>query len=325
MLLVEFTINAVVNYVSDEGHPLTHNYRPRVTGFDSPTLSIPTDHGGYCQMTYGSISFRPDLFESDWPPPVNGAIGIYYTDTTEEDKETVFAGVAHLQTFNRESVTYDLYRPDYDEQIAASTAYNATLNNVMNTILTTIPEITSVDTTYARASSPNVTHTTSSAQVAIELASNIAAFYSHLFYVGGSTAYLVDMKLDNGTSTLTEFEFFSMPEYQYKTPVSRAVCGTAARFSDYPYGEELSVDQYHTTAANINTALDDIIAIENAPRITFSVPMVAGCFPLPGQKITLPDTSNVADLSSYVRVRKMTFDFLEDRVTIEGEGAISAA
>ena len=107
--------------------------------------------------------------------------------------------------------------------------------------------------------------------------------------------------------------------------VARAVCGTNARFSDYPWGTELSVDSYHTTAANINTALDDIIAIENAPRITFSIPMTAGCFPLPGQKITIPDTSNVADLSSYVRVRKMTFDFLEDRVMIEGEGAISAA
>lgn len=329
MLLVEVTINAVVNYVSIDGHALTNNWRPRILSFDAPQISIPSNHGGYGQMTFGSITFSQELFSGDWPPPRTCAISIHYTDTTEAAKETIFTGTAELRSFNREAVTYSLMASDYDDTIADATAYNNTLNTILTTILTTIPEIVSVDTTYARASSPNVTHTVSGETLAIELASAIAQFYSHLFYVVGTTAYLVDMLLSNGSDwTLTEYDFFASPTYTYNTPVAVATCEVGAvlvkRFSAYPYGTELSVDGYHTTEANIITACDNILTIENSPRVSLDVPMIAGNFPKLGQKIIIPDTAHVADLASWIRVRSMTFDFLGDKITVEGEGAIAA-
>ncbi len=325
MLLVELTINSVVNYISIDGHGLTHNYKPRILGFDAPSLSIPSNHGGYAKMTFGSISFNPLLFSGDWPPPVSCPISIYHTDTTEAARELVFVGTCHLNSFDRESIKYSIYGSDYDETIADSTAYNDTLNDVLTAILTTIPEITSVNTTLARVPSPNVTYVTSGIQLAIDLASQIAEFYSHLIHIVGGTAYVIDMKLDNGTRTLTEYQLFSIPIYQYNAPVYRAIAGNYYIYSIYRYGVDLPVTAYHTTQSQIEAALTDILTIENSPRISISIPMIAGNFLAPGGKITFPDTSHVADLLSWIRARKFVYDFLNDIITIVGEGAIAAA
>lgn len=326
MLLVEITINAVVNYVSIDGIALTHNWRPRILSFDAPQIGIPSNHGGYAAMTFGSISFSQELFSGDWPPPRTCAISIYYTDTTEAVRELVFAGTAELTSFDRNQINYALMASSYDETIAAATAYNDTLNVVMTTILSTIAEINTVNTAYARAVSPNVAHTLADTMTAIEIASLIAEFYSHLFYVIGDTAYLVDMLLSNGADwTLTEFDFFAFPVYSYNTPVASILAGQVKRFSAYPYGSDMTVDSYHTTEANIITALDNILTIENSPRVTLDVPMIAGNFPRPGQKIIVPDTAHVSDLASWIRARRLTFDFLNTSITVEGEGEVAAA
>jgi hypothetical protein len=87
----------------------------------------------------------------------------------------------------------------------------------------------------------------------------------------------------------------------------------------------MDVEAFHSVKANIDAALDDIMDIENAPRVNLSVPMIAGNFPKLGQKITLPDTGNVEDLESWIRVRILQYDFVNTTISIEGEGAISAA
>ncbi len=382
MLLVELTINGTVHRVSAEGHALVYNWKPRIIGFTAPTLAIPSDHGGYAKMAFGSIQFNPLLFIADWPPPVSCAIGIYYTDTTEAARELVFQGTCHLTSFDRESISYSLNGSAYDEtwlikgvgplvtgQIykiteyiadddftnvgAASNAvgviftasgttpthwvhfsklaprWNDTLNNVITAILTRIPEITTVNTTYARASSPNVLWTLTSERLAINIASDIAQFYSHLIYVVGSTAYLVDMLLNNGTRTLTEYLFFAFPEYQYKTPLAMITCsygGTVYnKASAYPYGPTTTTDPYHETQANIEAALTNILAIENAPRVALDLPMIAGNFPKLGEKIIIPDTGCVVDLSSWIRARKLQYDFINQIINVEGEGAVTQA
>jgi hypothetical protein len=328
VILAEITINGVVNYISIDGHGLVHNWKPRIIGFDAPTISIPSNHGGYAKMTFGSISFNPDLFSADWPPPVSCAIDIYYTDTTEAARELLFSGTAHLSEFNKTTITYGLYGPSYDETIADATSYNDTLNDVLTAILTTIAEIITVDTTYARATSPNVTHAVSGETPAIDLASAIAEFYSHLIYVSGSTAYLIDMKLDNGIWTMGEYDFAAGASYKYNNPLSKVTSDYGGTTYDsvlaYAYGSPLSVTPYHTTKAGIEAALADILAIENSPRISLSVPLMAGNFPDLGEKIIIPDTQQVADLSSWIRARKIVFDFFNDKITIEGEGAIAA-
>jgi len=324
MLLIEITINAVLNRVSDETiNSLTNLWKGKVIDFQAPVMKIPQVYGGYCQMGVGKISFSPDLFDDDWPPPVSCAITGKYTSTTQEAAETIFTGTAHLAGFNRGSVTYDIFSPEYDETVAGATAYNDTLNNVLDTILTGIAEIASLDVSAARAVSPNVTHTVSGDQLSIVLASNIAAFYGHLFYIDGTTAYLVDMLLDNGSRTITEFEYFETP-YRYNAALSRARSGAYSRPGTHKYGNELSVSQYHDTEANVNTALDDIVTIWEKPRANLPIPFL-GSMPNPGEKISFTDTSLAQDTDIWIRARNITFDFKNEEVIIEGEGAVSAA
>jgi hypothetical protein len=331
MLLVEATINSTLHRVSFEGAALTNWWSNRVCGMDAPQRAITCDHGGYCKPVFGDIEFFPDLFESDWPPPESIDLSLYYADPDdadpEGDKELVFSGTGQREENGRVGIKYGLYRPEYDETIADATSYNDTLVNVITTILTGIAEISTVNTTKARASSPAVKFTVSGQQLAINLASDICEFFGHFFYIDGSTAYLVDMLLDNETRTLTEFDFFP-PKYEDHTKVAMVSAtsgGTVyTRSSSYSHGSKMTVTPYHDTQVNIEAALDDILTIENRSR--FSIPMpLAGDLPLPGEKISWPDTSLGQDSEAWIRARIFRFDFINEVVTIEGEGALTAA
>lgn len=324
MLLVEFTINGTLNRLSDVGHALTKYWDAKIVSMDPIQNQLSSFHGGYVRLGYGSISFMPDLFDDDWPPPINGVISVYYSATTEEAKSTLFTGVAHLAGIDRGQVKYELYGCNHTETIANATAYNDTLGTVLNSILTGISEISTLDTTYARVVSPNITYTTSGTILNIELASAIAAFYSHLFYVSGTTAYLIDMFLDGGSTTVTEFDYFPS-SYEYLQPISTFRCGSFARFSVYSYGSEKGIDQYHTTEANVNTALDDINTIWHRPRVRLRMPLVAASIVSPGTKISWEDTSLGQDTDMWIRARTIIYDFTNEEIIVEGEGGISAA
>ena len=332
MILIELGINATTNYLSLEGAQLTHFWEMKVVSFDPPQRSIQYDFGGYCTLRFGSISFAPDLFgPADWPPPATCDITVYWADRDAADPEatktTLFVGTAQRTTMNRERINYQMLGTEYDETVAGATAYNDDLDTVLDTILTGIAEISTLDTTYARVAQPNCTYTTVGAQLSINLASEIAAFYSHMFYISGSTAYLVDMKLAGGSSTITEFDFFPQVRYDNFNPVATASCtvvaGTFVRTSASAYGQEITVQGYHTTEANINTALDDIIIVLNKDRC--SIPMImASTLPAPGEKVSWSDTAMNVDSDCYVYARIFRYDYMNEIVTIEGEGVFSA-
>jgi len=322
MLLIEFTINGTLTRVSQEGIALTHYWDAKVIEFDPIQYKIAQYYGGYVELGYGSISFFPDLFNDDWPPPVNGLISIYYTATTEAAKELLFIGTAHLTGVDREAVTYRLAGPVYDETVASATAYNNDLETVLNGILTGIAEIDTLDVTYGRVAVPNVTHTTSGDKLAIDLASDIAAFYSHLFYIVGTTAYLVDMLLNTGETTYTEFDFFPS-QYDYLEPVAVARTGAFSQFSAYPYGRDMTVTQYHDTQANAEAALVNIMSVWHKPRARFRIPLL-GSIPTPGKKLSWTDTAQGQDTDMYIMARSIQYDFDNEEAIIDGEGAISA-
>ena len=186
MLLVELTINAVLNRISDEYvYSLTNPWEHKIISFSAPAYSIATDHGGYVQMGFGSIELIPDLFDSDWPPPISCVISVYYTATNEAAKETLFQGVAYLSQVDREAVIYELYGDSYTATIADATAYNGSLVSLFSTWCGAGILNLTLDSSAARGASPNVTHTTDGEQLAIDLASEIAAYYSHCFYIRG--------------------------------------------------------------------------------------------------------------------------------------------
>lgn len=323
MLLVEKTINAVLNRISNEEIALTNNWKHFIDSFDSPQRNLPNDFGGYCKMGFGSISYLPSLYADDWPPPTECDLSIYYTATTEAAKETLFTGFDYFESMDRGVIGCGLYGPKFTATVADETAYDDTLANVFATWCGGGLLNLTLDTTYARAPSPNVLHTTSGEQLCIDLASKIAAFYSHMFYISGTTLYLIDMLADAGSSTITEFDYLPS-NYEGFPPVSIATAGSRARTSSYPYGQPLSLTAYHDTGANIDDALDDIITTLNSPRARLKIPF-AGSVPTPGQKISWPDTALGADTDIWIRVRGITYDYDNEEIILEGEGALAAA
>ena len=83
MILVEFTINSVVNRISDEYCYLTHQWVRKIKDLTPPRYSIKSYVGGYVEPESGKIVLSPDLFASDYPPPVSCAISISIPVTTD--------------------------------------------------------------------------------------------------------------------------------------------------------------------------------------------------------------------------------------------------
>jgi len=319
MLLVEASIPAL-NRLSQEGIALANYWDAKVMQFDDlPQRKMAFDHGGYVKLGYGDIKFFPDLFSD--VPPVEIDLSIYYTATTEAAKEKLFDAKGWLDTMNRDGVSYNLYGEKFTDTIADNTAYNGTLVSLFTTWTGAGALNLTLDSSAARNPSPNVLHTTTGEQLTIDLASKIAAFYSHIFYIDSGTLYLVDMLADNGSSTYTEFDYFPS-HYDWLVPVSILSSGGRARTSAYPYGRELSLTAYHDTGANIDDALDDILTTLNSARSRFQIPFL-GSIPVPGEGLGWTDDSLPWTVVSSIRARTIQYDFDGEVVIIEGEGTVA--
>jgi hypothetical protein len=323
MVLVELTYSGSTYYVSQDGHALTHLYKQYVQRFDPPPQRrLPVDYGGYCRLEAGGIAFSPALFDATnintWPPPVQMDITIKYTATTEAAATTLLSGAAHLREITSEAVVYDVYPPDHTTTKAGGTAYNDTLVNVATSICTDLS--LTLDSTAARAPSPTVQHTLTTDRLLIDVLSDFCRFYTHFFYIVGTTLYLCDMLADNGTSTI-EFKFLP-PRYNYNVPVYEVTNNDHSSFGSYGYGRKIYQPGYHGTGTNITAAFDDIITVCNAAWAELEVPF-EGTVPAPGEKISWTDTKLQASTDAWIRARHIAYDFDREIIRIEGNGELS--
>jgi len=199
------------------------------------------------------------------------------------------------------------------------------------------------DTALWTATIPNISHWAASQKKLVDFLSDICAFFGHLFFISGSTLYLVGMGEDNGTDTITEFEYFDGP-YHDRPPVSifrskwitrESVSETIGQYvkdigndtyqeSAYPYGKDESIDPYTGTMADIDTQLEAISTIYHMPYCYLKMPLI-GSLPMPGKKISWLDESMGQKTSAYIRARSIRYDFDNEEITIEGEGAMVTA
>ena len=435
MILTEVTFDSVMYRVSNEPLALEHWWTPKISVFDPFQYQMEAQHGGYCQIAFGSIEFTPDFFDSSnvntWPPPITGDLVIRFTDTTEAAAEELFQGKIHLSSFTRETVTYDVYGGydsinlleiediDYDENespiprafgavtyvqplrlpdiLTAPTYHkgymlgsketnwhvyddgvdicsNVTDNGDGTFKLSAVPvgqvSISGIGTdstlaeivewacgasylnltyngTYARNPSPSLNHWATSQTPITQFLSEICAYFSHIFYIRGTTLYLVDTKINNGSRIITEFDY--MPsEYNYNPPVSviktvwqyreagewrdKTGGGSGAVYvketdhevsviSIYPYGEEMEVNCFQENHDNILTALNDILDMVEKPMCNLKMPLTASPV-LPGEKVLFQDTSLQSTTEIWIRARNITYDFDNYEVTVSGEGEI---
>jgi len=260
MILVEFTPNGgTLQRISNEDIALEYQWFGYITSMSTMKLSLPTRHGGFARPEFASIAISPELMQELGAYSETADVCLIETDTDENGGIVLFTGTARLDTYNRYSFVYNLKQSEMPETIAASTAYNNTLVNVVSSLCTTLG--LTLDSTAARSLSPAVLHTTTSNQLAIDLLSDMCSFFSHGVKIIGTTLYLYDML---GTQTATNLDEFDVQpcEYLKDTPYSLfKATDTQTLVGTVGNGGEYSVTPYHTTGTNIQTALADIKSI----------------------------------------------------------------
>jgi len=205
-----------------------------------------------------------------------------------------------------------------------------------------------LDKTYAYSSaieenpSPTVKYWANSQRKLIDFLSDLSAFFNHLFYFTTNNGYLVDMTKDNGSRTLTEYDYFASPSYQYDPPVAllksewkmwEAVEETIGKYvkeedydaevtSGYPYGTEETTIPFHTDRSEVQSRLRAILTSRLKQRVSLKIP-VSDDLPVPGELITFTDNSFKTQLTGAIRARRIVYDFEDDSVQIEGEGVVS--
>ena len=116
-LLIEATINDTLYRVSTDSVSLEHSWDPHVISFDAPNLDSTAAYGGFCKVTFGSISFNPVLFDAEWFPPDKISLAIKYTETNEAEAKDVFSATAYLSKVMDSEVTYDVRDFEYNKTI----------------------------------------------------------------------------------------------------------------------------------------------------------------------------------------------------------------
>ena len=308
-----------------EGLALERYWDNRVSSFDPLQYKMSTRHGGYVSMSYGSIGYFPDLFSSAWPPPTKGLTVAKHTDSyiSAEGATTRFIGVAHISKLDREEVIYNLKSEALPTTIAAQVDLPTTLYGVFNTAAASMG-LSLVANLAANSATP-ILHTTSREYLLIDLLDKIAQYHSHLFYIdSGTTLNLVDMASDSGVTTLTEYDFFITSNYEFD-PVGIVKSGSFAYSSStYPYGREITQEPY-SIGSSVTIAYEKIANTYNDKvLVNLKIPFRESMPTTPGMRVQWMDTAQYADVSAYMRVRTVKYDYTRDEVTLIGEGEIQA-
>jgi len=72
----------------------------------------------------------------------------------------------------------------------------------------------------------------------------------------------------------------------------------------------------------VAAALQNILSVLVKDYAEVSIP-ISNPLPVPGERITFPDTELIVDTSTYIRARNLTYDFNNDEVIVSGEGIIT--
>jgi len=330
MLLVELNINGTTNYLSMDGQALIRYWDSKIVSFDSPQFSMEKKYGGFVKPVFGNISLFQDLFGNDWTPPTACQIAIRYNDNdavTEESATTLFTGTAHLKKMDRTAIQYGLYTEviGAGSTMPANTTYFDTpLKTVFSDAAVTLG--LNLDTTLARSSNTEVDFMVTNEQELLSFLSDLSASISHLYYIYQGTLYLVDMFQDNGTTTITEFDYHPSIMEMEPSIIAAQTKQTGLLHSGltYPYAKKTVVSLFVDEPPSVSLAVNHIWDTWNKPCYNLKMPFVYPLAVTPGMRIQFTDTSQIKDVSAYIRVRNISYNFDNEEIAIVGEGEITS-
>lgn len=319
MILIKAQLPSGLKRVSNNPTALDHYWDGDVASFDPVAYSISNPYGGYVAPQFGSISFLPNVFEDDWPPPVTFDIEALYTDTTESAATTMFSGTGYLARISRETIEYDLYGPTLTGTLSGIAFTETTLSGIFADGCDDLN--LTLDKTLIRstASMPNITYGVSGEERWIDLLDTVAAYFTHYFFIEDNTLYLCDMFKANGSGTLTEFDYFPS-QYNYNTPTKSVAASGTKAYSEYTYGSEIDLNPVVTTSG-YTTIVNNILTLSNKMQTRVVLPL-SDSIPAIGSTITLTDTSlgpEGEELSIELKVRGLDYNIDNDEYIITGE------
>ena len=230
MLLVKLIDGVDIQYVSNETHDIEHFYEPRVASLGQLRVATREVYGGFAEPAFGQIDLLPTVFTDSWPPPAQLGVVISVGATGESDAYIVFQGAAYLNEIARDSVKYDLHGPEYSEKVT-DYVYSGTLLYQFQVACPVLG--LTLDSTYARAVSPDVDWQADGERLIVDNLNDLAKFFSHRFYILGTTLYLIDCLRSNGTAlTLTEFDIFPS-SYTSPTPLKKVTAKHTPDITQY--------------------------------------------------------------------------------------------
>ena len=199
MILVTMTINSTAYRISIGDLALEHFWQGYILGVTPIKYTIRNPAGGYVEPTFGGFSLSPDLFAGDWPPPKKCAVTVQITDTDEAAAVTVFTGNVYRNGIGASEIKYDFYGDEFTAALSDETMIDDDLDTIFTTYCgASYLNKTLVDT-YKRTAVPAVYAKFPAGTLVIDMLDSLSRAVNHLFYISGSSLYLVDMKKDNGT------------------------------------------------------------------------------------------------------------------------------
>jgi hypothetical protein len=324
-LLLEITINSVLNRVSNKQHNLTNEWKKRIISIDPISRGISSTHGGFARLGFGGVEFMPILFEDDWPPPIECPFTVKTTSDTEENASTLFTGTAHRSSYTFDSVQYEFYRDEYSTIIPDGTAFTTdsdTLYSVFNWACDAARLDLTFDGRLAETTSPDVYYQTSGDQLLVDFLDALAQAYCHVSYIDieSGTLYLIDVNSDNGSRTVSRWE--ERPTYVTEAPIAIAKTTNYYQESDYAYGTEISLTEFDNSKTVVETYLTKILTTHHKERCEMVLPFDS-IPPEIGEKVSWTDSKLATETNGYIRVRNISYDFNRDRVATFGEGEMT--
>lgn len=321
MLLMTLDINGTTRRVSNEELALDHSWFAELVSAPTVKRASQQLYGGYFAPTFGGFTTTPETFTgTTWPPPKKISATVQRTGTTEAAAVTYLDGIAHRKSFDRNGVTFDLKKPDYD--VSIQTTVTGNLTDIFATYCG-VSYLNRMIDTSGTARNPAVVYEVTSETQVIDVLSSIAAFFSHAFYDDGTTIYLYDCLADNGSLSIGEFDF-APATYQDSPAISEFKAGDYTVSGSYPHGIEYSVSPVcHDTQANIEAALADIKTIMEMPGATLTLPLPYADGITPGMKLYWTDESQGSTVTAWMRVQSILCDFNAYTVQVIGKGGVA--
>lgn len=328
MILCEFTPagGGMIRCAMDDFSDI-HLWKSYITSIASIKIAMPQRWGGYAAPTFSDISFSPDMFSDtgNWPPPESATVRmLWIAGIDETDGTEIFSGTAVVGDIGLTEIKYNLKRPDMAATVAAATAYADTLVAVMTTLCGASLLNLTIDTTRARIPSPAVSYTTTDEILAIDFASDLCACFAHGFYIEAGTLYLIDMyDITTMQEAVSEWDITSA-SYRYDSRYSTAKCGDyTVSSATVLNGDELTIaTAYHGTQANIEDALDIILAIANRPTIELNAMITDDPLTI-GQCYVFTDESAILPLQSICLASDVVYNFDSETSQAVGAGSIA--